>query len=352
MKRNRSLTVEVTAQDENGFASGVKAMPVIGVWRSTDALGSTPGVAAVTEAFNAPMVGMTSLAVSGLQAGGLRMAIADERNDGRPDFNFGARVLYADSVSPVNVIAGGGVVTISGMGFRAGNVVTVNGVAATVQSWTATSIVATMPSSRVLATGTRTALVADVQVSDVHTGGTTTMTAALSYAAPLAEVMQVVSAPSGVVTTGTIAATGFAVRVMQMDGVTPVVGEPVILSAGSSVSFGACGVAGSCTIATDSTGLATTTVMPLAAGVVTLTAAGDTTQATASFTVVDPPNVMMLVSAPSGVVFVGDTTTTGFAVRVSKAIEWCAGCGGDGGIFREWGECQLWGMWRGELYGR
>ena len=45
------LTVEVTAEDEQGFATTAKAMPVIGVWNATDALGSLPGVAGAGEAF-------------------------------------------------------------------------------------------------------------------------------------------------------------------------------------------------------------------------------------------------------------------------------------------------------------
>ena len=75
---------------------------------------------------------MTTLTASFAQAEQVRIAIADERGDGRPDYNYQARVLYADSVSPAAVNAAGGVVTITGMGFRTGNAVLVNGVAATV----------------------------------------------------------------------------------------------------------------------------------------------------------------------------------------------------------------------------
>ena len=186
MRANRSLTVEVTAEDEDGFASTAKAMPVIGVWRATDALGTAPGVAVSQGALNVASAGMTSLEVDGPPAGGLRIAIADERGDGRPDFNFGARVLYADQVTPANVPAGGGVVTITGTGFRAGNAVTVNGVAATVQSWSPTAIVATVPGSRRLVSGLPGAMVTDVAVSDVSTGGRTVMTGALAYSARVA----------------------------------------------------------------------------------------------------------------------------------------------------------------------
>ena len=261
VKAGRSLTVEATAQDEQGFATATKAMPVIGVWHATDPLGSLPGVAAATEAFNGTSLGMTSLTVQSTQPESLRMMIADERGDGRPDFGYGARVLYADAVTPANVGSAGGVVTITGLGFRPGNAVTVNGVAAAVLSWTSTAMVATVPAS-----GAAGTIVADVMVSDTSSGGTTVMTGVLTYAAPVPEVMTLVSAPSGTVYVGDVAAEVFAVRAMRSDGVTPVVGEAVVFSvAGGSVRFGACG-AGSCTVMTDATGLATTTVSPMGPG--------------------------------------------------------------------------------------
>ncbi len=281
VQANRSMTVEVTAQDENGFASGQKAMPVIGVWNATDALGSLPSVAVATAAFNASSAGMTSLTVNELPAGGLRIAMVDQRGDTRPDFNFGARVLYADTIFPSSVGAGGGVVTITGMGFRPGNVVTVNGVAATVQSWTASTIVAIAPPSR-----SPTAVVADVEVKDLLTGGTTVMTGALSYAAPPPEEMELVSSPTGTVYVGDVAATAFVVRVLALDGVTPVAGEPVLFSAsGAAVRFGACG-AGVCTVLTDANGFASSTVTPLGAGVVVLSALGSAASETGTFTAV------------------------------------------------------------------
>ena len=77
---------------------------------------------------------MTTLTTSFTQPDQLRIAIADQRGDGRPDFNYGARVLYADSLNPATVSAAGGTVTINGMGFRTGNTVSVNGVAVNLQT--------------------------------------------------------------------------------------------------------------------------------------------------------------------------------------------------------------------------
>ncbi len=145
VQANRTLTIEVTAQDEQGYTTAAKMMPVIGVWNVTDATGSLPTIAAAGTAFNATAIGMTTVTAQSTQPQQLRIAIADQRGDGRPDYAYQGRVLYADTIAPATVPATGGTVTINGMGFRSGNTVTVNGVAATVTSWSPTTIVATVP---------------------------------------------------------------------------------------------------------------------------------------------------------------------------------------------------------------
>jgi hypothetical protein len=281
VKGNRSLTLEVTAEDEQGFASTAKAMPVMGVWKAADSLGSLPGVAGVGEAFNGATTGMTSLNTSFTQPDQLRMVIADQRGDGRPDFNYQARVLYADSVTPAAVSATGGTVTITGMGFRTGNAVLVNGVSATVSSWGANTIVATVPSLHAL--GSNTALVANVTVEDLSTGGTAVMTRALSYGAPV-PTLTLLSAPSGTVVLAQQAAVPFAVKVLGADGVTPVVGEAVTFSAtAGTVRFAACETS-VCTLNTNSQGIASTLLTPESSGAITLQATGLDGTVAASFT--------------------------------------------------------------------
>jgi hypothetical protein len=283
VKGNRSLTLEVTAEDEQGFATTVKAMPVVGVWNATDARGSLPGVPSASDAFNGAATGMTTLTTSITQPKQLRIAIADKRGDGRPDFNYKARVLYADSLTPAAVSGAGGTVTITGMGFRTGNAVLVNGVAATVSSWTANSIVARVPSVHTL--GASTALVADITVEDRTTGGTTVMTQALSYAAPVTT-LSLLTAPAGTVIVGQQATVPFAVQVLQADGVTPVVGEAVTFTATTgAVQFAACGAA-TCILPTDANGIASTLVTPQTSGAVTLQATGVDGTAVASFTAI------------------------------------------------------------------
>jgi hypothetical protein len=175
----RTLTVETTALDESGNMSMNKALPLVGVWNATDAIGSLPDVS-VPQAFNSMAAGTTSLPVQVANAEQMRIAVADARGDGRPDYAYQMRVLYADSIAPAQLSAKGGTVTISGMGFRAGLQVTVNGVAAKVLQSSATQIVATAPALSAFA-GSPTSLTADVMVSDPTTGGSTTMTGALLY---------------------------------------------------------------------------------------------------------------------------------------------------------------------------
>src|SRR5260370_10740176 len=101
VKANRSLTLEVTAQDEQSFATTAKTMPVIGVWNATDAPGSLPSIAATPGAFNSAATGMTTLTSLSTQPQQLRIAIADQRPDRRPHDAYQARRHYAATLSPL-----------------------------------------------------------------------------------------------------------------------------------------------------------------------------------------------------------------------------------------------------------
>ena len=119
----RSLTVEVTALDEQGYATTGKAMPVIGVFAPGDGVGAVPSVASATNAFQARGLGTTTVLASTGTLTQVRVGIADQRGAGRPDFAYQARVFYADSLLPARLPDAGGTVTISGMGFRRKRVV-------------------------------------------------------------------------------------------------------------------------------------------------------------------------------------------------------------------------------------
>ena len=268
-------------------------------------------------AFNSLSVAMTALQLQSSTApASFRIAIADQRGAGRPDFAYAARVLYADSVSPVSIAADGGTVTITGMGFRQGNAVLVNGINAIVTNWTSTSMTATVPSLQAL--GLSRATVASITVKEVSTGGSSSMTGALTYAAPV-EALHLVSAPTGSVTAGTVAAASFSVKAIAPDGFTSIVGEAVSFAAsGAGAVLSSCNSA-SCVVLTNAAGIASTSITPTTPGSVTLTAAGRSGTAVASFSAIAATNVLQLVSAPASTVYLGDATAAAFAVRITSA---------------------------------
>jgi hypothetical protein len=178
-KANHSWTIETTALDENGAATYSKAQPVLGIWNTADPTGTLPTVVSQPVAMNSMALGVTQLRVPAAATdGAYRFVVADQFGGGRPDFVYNVRVLYADSVQPSVLPAVGGPITITGTGFRQGNVVLVNGVRASVQSWSATQIVAVAPAQAVANAG---AAAVDVEVLDASTGGTSDIGAALTY---------------------------------------------------------------------------------------------------------------------------------------------------------------------------
>jgi hypothetical protein len=269
MQPGRTATIEVTALDETGFATTEKAMPLIGVWSAMHATGTLPTLAATPAAFNTLAVGTTATHFfTNSSAQSLRFVIVDARGDGRPDFAYRARVLYADTVSPAAVSITGGAITIAGTGFRRGNSVTINGVPAPVTSWTSTSITAIAPPQSAFATLPSGAVT--VAVSDLSTGGSTTMSSALTYSTSVApDIMALVSAPSGTLPTGTQST--FAVRLLLPDGVTPIAGLPVTFTWTGPAQISGC-LASPCAITTDSAGLASASVNTSMFGAITLQA--------------------------------------------------------------------------------
>ena len=142
---------------------------------------------------------------------------------------------------------------------------------------------ATAPSLNAL--GSSAGLVADVEVDDLSSGGSTVMTQALTYGTPAPE-LNLLTAPSGIVIVSQVASVPFAVQMLAADGVTPVAGQSIVFTATSgTVQFGACG-AGSCTVMTNASGVASTTVTPLTAGAIVLSAVGSAGTQVVSFTAV------------------------------------------------------------------
>jgi hypothetical protein len=293
---NTSWTMEVTALNEAGAATVQKMQPVIGVWNSTDATGTLPTVASQAAAMNSISLGMTQLHVlSAASASTYRIAIAEQFGAGRPDFAYEARILCIGGVSPATVGTTGGQITITGTGFQTGNEVLVNGVAATVVSWTQTEIVATVPTMAVAGATSGTAV--DVEVLDPSTGGTSDMQGALTYSQGTKDVVMLVSAPASL-ETGYVAATPFAVRVYEADGQTPATGASVSFTVvgsggGAAVATG-CGSGTGCVVTTDATGLAETPLMGVAAGSVTVSGTDVSGGASVAVTIADTNPVQVV----------------------------------------------------------
>ena len=258
-KPGRTFTFEVTAWADSGVASTLKAQPILGAWRAADPIAGTPTLGAAPAPFNSIATGTTLLHLdSTATAQTVRLAAVDQRGLARPDFAYTARMLYADAVTPAQLGSTGGRITITGMGFRTGNRVMVNGVAATVISWSANTIIATAP-TQAAAHMSATAS-ADVTVLDAATGASTIAQAALSYTAPDVLTASTVVSPR-FVAAGVPTSFSFAVTLTQ-NGTAPA-GVPVTWTAtpGLNLAF--------TTTSTDAIGTATTTynTTGLAAGI-------------------------------------------------------------------------------------
>ncbi len=194
------------------------------------------------------------------------------------------------------------------MGFRAGNEVLVDGVAAAVSSWSANSIVAVAPAESAFAT--KPAGPVNVEVVDLETGGTTVMSGVLSYSASIApDQLAIVAAPPGVVGVGSVVA--FSVRAVQGDGVTPVAGVPVTFSvATGGAQFAGC--AASCVVLTDANGIASASVVPTTFGSVTVQATAVGSVQAATFLA-----VARSITAVQPVEYVAAGATVGWTPQVS-----------------------------------
>jgi hypothetical protein len=172
-----------------------------------------------------------------------------------------------------------------------------------------------------------------VKVGDLSTGGTTVMTQALNYGTP-APVLNLLSAPQGNQIVSQQASAPFAVQMLAADGVTPMAGQSVLLSAaGGAVQFGACG-AGSCTATTNAAGMVSTTVTPLSAGAITLSAASSAGTQMAGFNAIAQVRTATAMQAveyvAAGATFVWTpqvTVTDNTASTAGVPVSWQASTG-------------------------
>jgi hypothetical protein len=281
----REFTVEAQALDENGNVTENKAQVVLGAWNGTDAVGTSP-VTGTVQPFNGAEPGLTTLPVMTIADSEVRIGLADLRGDGRPDYAYRGRILYADSVSPARLPVGGGQMAIQGMGFRPSVSVSVNGVAAQLTSVTPTTIVATAPPS-----GGVTGNVV-VQLQDAQSLGIAAITNGVSYDAEPDDAISLLSAPTGTVPIGV--AQPFAVRVINVTTQTPAAGVTVTfaLTAGTA----ALGYEqSSCSIVTAGDGTATLSITPNSTALAQITVSlTNGSSVMAEFTGTAPPSIAAL----------------------------------------------------------
>lgn len=246
-RANREFTVEAQALDKNGYATDTKAMPVIGVWNGIDTVGTSP-VTGTLQPFNGSVVGLTTLPVLTTADSEVRLGIADYRGDGRPDFLYRGRILYADTVAPARLPASGGAILIRGTGFRLNSIVTVNGRTAQITSISPTEITAVAPDS-----GGITGNVL-VEVRDPQTFGVAIIADGLSYNAQNGDGLSIVTAPSGIVNMGVPLA--FTVKARDETARLPAAGVTVTFKVTGGTAVLDCGVS-SCSAVTAADGIAT-----------------------------------------------------------------------------------------------
>ena len=259
----RSMTVEVTALDALGAPSETKALPVIGMWSLANP--DTPAPQATPGAFNTSIFRMSRLNVNLLSSTDFRIGVADYRGDGRPDFRYHARVFYGDSVIPARAsVRGGNALIVRGFGFGSNTQVTMGASPATVMSTAAGRLFMTAAGNP---DGPR-----DITLTDPATGATSVMTGAINYGAGPNDSIKLLAGGNPSTPQGGEAQNPIRVQVLDANGVTPVSGATVVLSAIPAVGFSACGNAMTCTVLSDESGEVSTRVTALSAGTMTITA--------------------------------------------------------------------------------
>jgi hypothetical protein len=261
---SRTLSVIVTSIDETGATVEGKVQPVVGMWRLSDPL-ITPAPAATPSAFNTTIAGETRLDATLLQTTAFRVGIADYRGDGRPDYRYQARLFYGDSIFPTRAsVAGNTAIAIQGLGFLANTAVDIGSANTPLTAISAQQMLVDAPP---MADG-----VDDVVLNDAATGGSSTMMAVLTYGAGPADIITLLPGPNPAIPIGGQLINQIRVQVTSADGKTVVAGASVFFTSSPVVAFSICGGNASCTVLTDQSGQASTTLTVLTPGAITITA--------------------------------------------------------------------------------
>ncbi len=247
VRGGRTFTVFTQALDQTGAPTNLKAMPALGVWDAFDPVGAT-AVGAAT-GLNGLATGETWLQVSASADDVVRLGIADERGDGRPDYAYEGIVLYADTIEPLRLPAAGGPIVIHGMGFRLTDTVEVGGQAAMVTSISPNEITAIAPPAPSGVTGSVDVEVADLPIYyafAVISGG-------VSYDSGAGDALTLVTAPMSTVPIGV--PEPFSV-IAQGPDLSPASGVSVIYTVTSGTATLGCGKS-TCTVTATGDGRAT-----------------------------------------------------------------------------------------------
>lgn len=247
VRGGRLFTVVTQALDERGSPSDAKAMPVIGAWNGFDGMSSAP--AGYAPALNGRAAGETWLQISATGDDLIRIAVTDQRGDGRPDYAYRGWALYADTVQPARLPGSGGPIVIHGMGFRVSDTVRVGGQTAAVTSISPNEITAIAPPAPGGMTGP-----VDVEVDDLPIFyASAVISGGVSYDAGSGDALTVVNAPSNTVPIATPLA--FTVAALESN-LNPAGGVTVTYTVASGTAQLGCGRA-ACLVTTSGDGLAT-----------------------------------------------------------------------------------------------
>jgi hypothetical protein len=262
VRGGRSFTVVTEALDESGAPTNTKTMPALGVWDAFDEAG-TPAVGFGT-GLNGLATGESWLQVATSSDDVVRLGIADERGDGRPDYAYQGWVLYADTVQPLRLPASGGPIVIHGMGFRPMDTVMVGGQAAMVTSISPNEITAIAPAAASGVTGS-----VDVEVDDLPIYyAATIISGGVSYDSGSGDALTLVTAPMSTVPIGV--PEPFTVTALGPD-LTSAGGVSVVYTVTSGTATLGCGLS-TCTVTTTGDGRATMNVTAAGATWSTVTA--------------------------------------------------------------------------------
>ena len=161
-------------------------------------------------------------------------------------------------------VAGGTPLTIEGLGLQANTAVQIGATLTPVLASSATQLLVNSPAAP---DG-----IYNLALEDTSSGGSSTMSNALTMGAGPTDLIKMISGANPGTAVGGQAPTPFSVLVVAPDGITPVSGASLQFGSTPAVGLSACAGAASCTVFTDQSGVASTYMTVLSAGVLTLTA--------------------------------------------------------------------------------